>query len=747
MYKHLKLLWDGFSRTWWSETAHDWRVIDSQFASGDGNQDYYDKPINIFRAYLETVIAALSVIVPPVKCFPDDADNPLDLLTAKAGDKIGQLIDRHNDSQITWVQGLFIYVTEGMVANYTYAKEDKAYGVYKTESYEEVNETHNRVLCSICQYELADTVTNEQEREDFAPEEEDAVFNASIDAGMEMCPNCGQMMKPETVTNTAPITRLTGTTLNPKSRVCNEVYGGLYVKIPNYAKKQSDCPYLILSYETNYAQARARFPDYRDKIQPNDNADNNPYERWGRQNVAYHGESPQNNVTIRTTWLRPDAYQVLSEIAEVNTLKKKYPDGARVTMVNDCIVECENENLDDCWTLTYNPLSDYLTFDPLGMMLISVQEITNDLVSLTQQTIEHGIPQTFVDENTLDFKAYQQLEATPGAIFPAKARAGKSIGDSFYEVKTASLSQEVLPFINQIQSFGQLEVGALPSLFGGDIAGSKTASQYSMSRAQALQRLQNTWKMFTAWRKQVMGKSINLYIKEMKDDEQFVEIDDKGNFINTFIKKSELEGKIGNIELEANENLPITWSQRKDLIMQLVEANNPQIFALLSDAENLPLFYEAIGIPDFNIPGLDSRNKQYEEIKHLVSTEPLQQPPDPVATQQAIMSGMPPPPPQEISSVQVEEFDNHQVELDTCIQWINNPTGQLAKQENPPGYMNVVLHAKEHKNMMMMQAMEQQQQMMMMQGGVPPPGGEAPLPNAEPNLEAPIQGEGDVAVN
>jgi hypothetical protein len=408
-------------------------------------------------------------------------------------------------------------------------------------------------------------------------------------------------------------------------------------------------------------------------------------------------------------------------------------------MVNDIVAEYENEALDDCWTLTHNPLSDYLTFDPLGLMLTSVQEITNDIISLTQQTVEHGIPQTFADENVLDFKAYGQTEATPGSIFPAKPRAGKSIGDAFYEVKTATLSAEILPFLQQIQGMGQLVVGALPSLFGGDIQGSKTASQYSMSRAQALQRLQNTWKMFTSFWKEVMGKAIPAYIKEMRDDEKFVEQDDLGNFINTFIRKAELEGKIGNIELEANENLPITWSQQKDTILQLLEANNPQILQMIGSTENLPLIYNALGIPDLNIPGMASRTKQYEEIKLMTAegAEPIVEPPSMQEMAMAQMEGREPEP-IEIPSVPVEEFDVHQVELETCIAWLNSATGQLMKQENPPGYMNVVLHARGHKD-----AIQQE----MMQNMAMQPQGEAPLPNAEPNLEAPIQGEGDVTVN
>ena len=96
-------MWEGFSRLYYSDVAHDWRIWDASQESGeDGYQDYYDKPVNVYRAYLESIIAALSVIVPPIKCYPDDADNNLDIQTAKAGDKIAELIFRHNDAPLLW---------------------------------------------------------------------------------------------------------------------------------------------------------------------------------------------------------------------------------------------------------------------------------------------------------------------------------------------------------------------------------------------------------------------------------------------------------------------------------------------------------------------------------------------------------------------------------------------------------------------------------------------------------------------
>jgi len=163
-WKRLKLFWEGFQKTWYSEVAHDWRIDTNE---SESEQSYYDKPVNVFRAYLESIIAALSVTVPPIKCFPDDADNTLDLSTARAGDKISQIIYRHNDVPLLWLHALFIYCTEGMVACYSYPKEDEEYGTYTQKKYEESEETQQSVKCPNCGFTLNET-TNPDE---FLPDE------------------------------------------------------------------------------------------------------------------------------------------------------------------------------------------------------------------------------------------------------------------------------------------------------------------------------------------------------------------------------------------------------------------------------------------------------------------------------------------------------------------------------------------------------------------------------------------------
>lgn len=739
-WRQLKLIWEGFSRIWYSEVAHDWRVFDQESDAEDTNQAYYDKPINVFRAYLESIIAALSVTVPPIKCYPDDADSPLDLITAKAGDKIAQLVYRHNDVGILWLHALFIFVTEGMVAYKTYPREDKEYGTYKKKIYEDVEEDHQITACPLCGYQMDDKTLAEgeilakQELNEFMPDDEDAALHNEIMQGTELCPACMQMMDPQITKQKFIVTRLTENLDEPKTRICMEAYGGSCIKIPNYSRKQKDIPYLIFSEEKSYVMVLNEYEHLKAnetlieqlKRGPNSPSGYEQYDQWGRLNPQYMGEYPQNVVTVNKCWLRPAAYNFLgADEKGIKLLQKHFPDGAMVCVVNDEFADAYNDSLDDNWTLTENPMADYLHFAPLGATLTSVQEITNDLISLTLQTIEHGIGQIFADPAVLDFTAYSQTEVIPGGVYPATPKSGKALSDGFKELKTASLSSEVMPFGQSIQSMAQMASGALPSLFGGQLEGAETASQYSMSRAQALQRLQNIWKLQTTTWKRAFGKVIPMYVREVDYDESDVERNKEGNFVNTFIRKSELEGRMGRIELEANENLPMTWAQKKDLLMTLLQATNPEIMKLLNAPENSALIHDALGLVDWYMPGEDDIIKQYDEIKELLNTPPI------------VTGDMMTP---EMSSVPVDpDFDNHQVEFEIVRKWAISEAGRQTKLDNPDGYKNVLLHGKEHLMIMQQAAQAAAESQAML--------GEGATPNEKPNpksKEAPITGEQDV---
>jgi hypothetical protein len=550
------------------------------------------------------------------------------------------------------------------------------------------------------------------EKDEFDPDDDDvAAHDILFNKDENICPECMMQVDPEIQEDTLVVPRLIGHTTKPKTRQCMEAYGGLFVKVPNYAKTAEECPYLRFSREldcskviTDYCEHNEELADNLRNYKSGAGGSIDAYEKWARLSPQYLGEYPLNTPTVNTYWIRPWSFNKESDEKMRNKLKADYPDGCKIVMIEDKIAYACNESLDDHWTLTKNPLSMYLHFEPTGEALVPMQEITNEMISLNLQTIEHGIPQTFFDPQVLDGDAYKQQQATPGQLFPATPKSGKSLSDAFYEVKTATLSPEVMPFVEFIQQMAQLVTGALPSLWGGaQPNSSKTASQYSMARAQALQRLQNQWEVFKTFWKEINGKVIPQYMKCVKEDEHYVTQDERGNFINVFIRVAELQGKLGSIELEASEQLPTSWAQKKDGIMQLLASSNPIIQQMLANPSNFDLIKNTVGIPELELPGGDQREYQFYEISVLTNSVPQQQlTPNP-------QNPMAPPVPQPMTSVPTNDFDNDALHAEICVEWLTSETGRLCKQENPQGYLNVLLHWKAHTTKIQQQQLQQMQ--------------------------------------
>jgi len=195
-----------------------------------------------------------------------------------------------------------------------------------------------------------------------------------------------------------------------------------------------------------------------------------------------------------------------------------------------------------------------------------------------------------------------------------------------------------------------------------------------------LQRLQTPWKMMTGLWKDVFGKVIPAYMKLMQEDERFVTKDKQGNYINTFLIRAEMAGKIGEIELEGSHTLPISDEQKAETIMRLMELNQVEIQQALADPENLPFVRKVVKIPEFKLPGEADRIKQYDEINMMLN----------------------------LIDVTVDpEIDNHMLEAEICRGWLISEAGREAKIMNENGYMLIVMHYMAHKQLaaqIMMQA-------------------------------------------
>jgi len=186
-----------------------------------------------------------------------------------------------------------------------------------------------------------------------------------------------------------------------------------------------------------------------------------------------------------------------------------------------------------------------------------------------------------------------------------------------------------------------------------------------------------------------------------------------------------MTGSVGEVEPDVNESFPISWAQKRDMILQLFQGGNEDVMNVLRHPENAGLIALIIGVPELYIPGDDDRNKQLVEIGELILGEPQPTLP-PMPPQAPPQEGMgpvgppaPPPtapaegaPPEQggmpaqpmmVSSVQVEEtLDNHEVEMITCQAWLKSEVGLQYKKENPGAYLNVLLHMQEHQRFVQM---------------------------------------------
>lgn len=664
-WRKLDNFFQSIQRVFYDYGIQDWRRLDFE-DSKSFDPTLYDKIINIYRAHGESLIAALSIKPPNVTFYPDDADVAEDVETAKAYDMIWDIIIKHNQSNLLLVKALFILFNQGLVGAYIYNRTNKKYGTVEIPNYgPDVNVSTITHSCPACGGIIDEQV------------EKDLVTNTIIPIEAQ-CPNCGAIVESNVEEIKELIPQITGYSERSKSNTVIDLFGPLHAHLPFYAKKFEDAPYLHLRFEQHVNFLR----DYYSKLSEANGLPNSgavSYDAWSRAFTNLQYTYSAHLLTTTCQWLRPWAFECLDNPELIAKMKTKFPKGCYAVIIEDRIVaEGRNEAMDEHWEFTEHPLSHFMHADPLGKPLAPIQELRNIATDLAIETFEHSIPETFADPTVLDFNKYSKEDSKPGMYFPAKAPQGKTLADGFHTIKPATLSEEIELFISKNDTDGQFVLGSFPSIYGGpNTSGSKTASEYSMSRAQALQRLNITWTMLKFWWARIAGRAVTHYANGMLDDEKIVQKATTGTgFVNIWIKQTQLGGKIGKIEPEVDEELPTSFAQNKAVMMELIALNNDIVNEGLFNSQNTPLLAKTIGLPELYIPGKDSRDKQYAEFSELLISGPIAE---------------------DQSTVPVDiDVDDHLVEIEACKSFLIGSSGRALKNINPMGRANIIAHLREH---------------------------------------------------
>ncbi len=699
-WKRNEAFWHGLQKGQWDEISRDY-LTSSEVRGliGDDDIDWedYERCVNIFRAHGEAIIAALSASLPSVKFSPQDADSYEDISTSKAYQSIAELIAIHNEAPLKVIKALFHLYLHGVAFSYKVYHRDEKFGIIREPKYDMKKVFSTQTVCPVCGSNM-----DEQEME--MPEQmgmgqDPMMMNQGMPQdpmdpmmgqeqqmmppGMKLCQVCQNVVQPQEEQIEEEIPQFHSWDETPKGRTLIEVYGPVNVTVPHDVKDLDHAGFLRLDSEVDIALVNEIYPEVELKAtSPNQ-------DREDRKSILHRMDDGSTKVTVTRHWFRPWMFNRIVDKEIVKDLKKKFPNGAYVVILNeDKIAEACDENLSDVWTETKCPTNEFIHADPIANPLVPIQTMTNDLVGLTLNYIEAGIPINIFDIGMLDPEYLRSHPPSPNDWIPGKAPAGKRLSDAVTSNNPVQMGRGIQEFNQYLEQQGQFVLGSFPGVWGGAAqSGSKTFGEYKESIERALQRLSIPWKSICNWWGQTLLKASTMFINNMIEDEFYAKDVGNNTFINVWIRKAQLNGKIGNYKVENSDQIPTTWAEQRSMMMDLIQQGNEQFLSTIFHPENVGLLWNLMGIYNLYVPGNRDRDKQLREIFEMMKNEPS-----------VDEMGMP------SSSVMIEqEFDDHTTHFEVVKAFLNGEVGQQLKVDNPQAFENIKMHGLEHFQMMQMQ--------------------------------------------
>lgn len=716
--KQAHYFWRGLQYLWWNERDQNWHLpFEQKLTDQTSLEDLprYEFVTNIYQAFGQSIIAVLSQSAPRVRFLPKSPSSAIDVATAKAATDVIELLERNNRVEQLLAEESFHLWVGGKVGAYVrYVVDGQAYG-WHPETVIEARQKEiqpARYLCAGCGTETPEAAVKRLSVGSQTTEADGSVETARAQmAGTKatasdgrtegreklFCPECGALidtaswLPPDLVT----VPEVTGTRNTPNGQEAITIVGALELETPPWANDLREYPYLQWQIETHLAKLRAAYPHAADKIGPPVVPDASAqYERLARLSQSQGGPFTQGGdvnqslITYERTWLRPWVFYLVDDLRKREKLLELFPEGCYVAFAGDAYLESRNEAMDDHWRVMHSLPGDGSSSGrpALGDSLVSVQERFNTLTNLQMETYDYGVPPTYIDPEAIDADAVQYQTAEPGAIYPARPRAGMPLGASFFVPPAAQVPPDLVEHAQELMGpIAQFLTGAFPAIFGGAMEGQKTASGYAMARDQALGRLGLVWRRIRQFHADVMMLGVECFRKNRSLDVELPLLGAGMEFDAKWIRLADLKGNILAYP-EADEQFPTLWNQKRAVLMQLMTMTDPTIQQTLALPENLTLLKQLLGLTELQVPGEDSRTKQIREITVLLEGQPIAQI-DPQTGQEVLLPSLLP-----------DAFaDNQAVELETCKHWLNSNAGQAAKVNNPEGWANVRAHAMLHQ--------------------------------------------------
>lgn len=696
--RRLEVMQAWRARSFWREMQHlnwDWggecwdmggpAGVSAQGGGGTSGMDKDSAVLystNMYQGFGESFIAIITQSVPSVRFEPQDPEEAADIETADKGDDFRKYIQHENDPIKLMTKAAYLAWTDGRLHGWTRWEKDERTG---------------------------------QDRE-----------TQSIEGVME-------------------------------------------VKVPVIYGDQKDYTYLQYSTEYHLSAVRAKVKDrafkdkdYYKKIQGGSGGNGQDvYERTARISIkqgislkSAGGDMYSKLCTTQRTWMRPHAFlEDCVDSKNVEQLQQLFPTGCYVEVDNGVYTGSKQAKMDDEWAVENIMEGDGSNRNAKGTCLVSVQERANDTINMTQDAYEKCQPGSYYDDKVFDTDAFKEQVSSPGqkhSLDMSAFEPGDAISNHVFFETPATVSPDQLQYLKSLMTdIPEFLTGISAILFGSDAGGDKSGKALSIQQAAAMGRIGLPFRVMKRLYSRMMEQAIRCAAAHRTDDISVGIPDEQGNVEPVNVRIEDLNGKVRCFP-DSDENYPESWTSKRQTYMGIMQegAADPTMAAILKAPRNQVLGKKLMGLQEMEIPDEDSWKKQMMEINILLQGAPTppqeQQPvqiPNPLTGD--IETIQPPPTPPQ-SSVPVDpDYDNHQAEFETVMNFVNSPKGQKLIKVNPVGMANVKLHGMAHKQAMMQQQMAQMQQMAAM---APQQASKPKQPTPEGKLHSASQqpGGGDV---
>ena len=676
-----RLYFRGEQYWWYSDSQYMWfPPTQAPLNMPDYEPPAFQHVTNIIQPTALGLMATLSQSNTQAKFFPKSAQDEQQVLTAKSASGAVDLIHRNNDWQNLLDQMTYYMNTDGFIGGYVrYVSDGEMFGSEEQTIFDsqEVPLGNPQVQCPSCGYGEEGTTE-----------------------AQPTCPDCGQPTS-DVPAPTAQVPVPVGTVSIPNGQEVISVVGALQLKRNMWADDQKDFLYLEWIGDVHRARAMEKYPSAAEKIRNSQGAAGttgsaDSYERIARR-LLYLGTGRHTGMILqdlgvfRRAWLRPAAFQTLTNGPVKEALQQLYPKGCHAVFYNDVYCESKNESMDEKWETMHTMPGEGQLRETLISALIPIQDQLNDCSNLLFETCMNGVPESFADQNTIDFEARGKQVAAPGNMTPIDLQPGQDIRSKIFFSQAVEPSVTMMKYLEQLRGeILQFISGYFPALFGGDTGSNDTASGIAAQKNQSMGRLGRVWRRLRIFCANLDGKSVRCFAQNRTQDVEIPKQSRSGGFDSDQINIEDMQGEIVAYP-DVDAQYPTMQADIREMLLNFFDnvAANPLFAAVAQQPENLEYIFDTLGVGDLQVPGEQQRKKTSADIEQLLQEQPqagMQQPPKP---------GQPPMPPQPVPSVMPDPLvDNLPQALATTKEWLISDKGMEAKIQNPPGYQNVYLYCK-----------------------------------------------------